>query len=276
MEKSLSVNPLQDLQNIIRLRNLSNSTFRAYTLWFSWFLNALDGVSPGSCSYQNIIDILITFKMSPAWTWSKQNTLINAIKFYFEQCLGREKTMYIIPNAKRPDPVRSFYSKEELNKIFRCCGNLKQRVMLITLYRCGLRISELLNLTVFDIDSAKMLIGISDGKGKHGRYIPLPSDVLTLLREYWKKYRPVYWLFEGPDGRRYTPESVRKFLKKVTRKAGVKEDRTVHSLRHSFATHHIQQGTNLIHLQRLLGHKHSSTTEIYVHTTPLELPILNK
>lgn len=274
MVQSKTLSPLALLQSQIKLSNLSTSTYRAYSLWFSWFLTQLSGIPPEDATRPEIIEILLAFRNSPAWSWSKQNTLVNAIKFYFEKCLGRSRDLYIIPNAKRPHPNRAIYSQDELQRIIKGANNLKHRCMLIVLYKSGIRISELLSLTIHDVDSSQMLLGISNGKGGYGRMVPMSPDVLQVLKEYYKQYRPRYWLFPGPTEHRYTPESVRKLLTAICLKVGVKLSRTVHSFRHSFATHHLQQGTNPIYLQKLLGHKNLSTTEIYVHTTPLDLPVL--
>lgn len=145
--------------------------------------------------------------------------------------------------------------------------NLKHKALLTTLYSAGLRMGELLNLRLTDIDSDHMRIWVREGKGAKDRLTVLSGHLLDLLRLYYRQYRPKTYLFEGPDGRPYSATSVRKVLRRATESAGIKKSIRPHTLRHSFATHLLEQGTNLRYIQSLLGHSSAKTTEIYTHVS---------
>ncbi len=137
----------------------------------------------------------------------------------------------------------------------------------MTIYSGGLRISELINLKIKDIDSNRMQIRISQSKGKKDRYTLLSKKTLITLRHYFKEYKPKEWLFEGEGGGQYSQKAIQNILKRAVQKTGIKKRITVHTLRHSFATHLLENGTDLRYIQNLLGHSSSKTTEIYTHIT---------
>jgi site-specific recombinase XerD len=139
--------------------------------------------------------------------------------------------------------------------------------MIMASYSAGLRVGELLNLRIKDIDSKRMLIRISQGKGKRDRVTLLSRKLLELLRNYYKQYHPREWLFEGIAGGRYSERSIQNVLKKACRKAGIRKHVTMHTLRHSFATHLLENNTDIRYIQELLGHANPKTTQIYTHIT---------
>jgi site-specific recombinase XerD len=150
--------------------------------------------------------------------------------------------------------------------------NLKHRAILMTIYSAGLRISEALHLKLTDIDSQRMMIRVAHGKGNKDRYTLLGKRNLEILREYWKKYRPVDWLFCNPSRKKpLSTTAVRRAFAKALRKAGIRKPATVHTLRHSFATHLLEAGTDLYHIQQLLGHTNPRTTAVYLHLSRKEL-----
>jgi site-specific recombinase XerD len=158
-------------------------------------------------------------------------------------------------------------SKTEVKRIFDATKNLKHKCILVLIYSAGLRRSELLNLFPTDIDSERMIIYINDAKEKKDRISLLSENLLKLLRQYCKEYRPQKYLFGGQKGGMYSPTSVANILRKAAIKAGIKKTVTPHMLRHSFATHLLEQGTDLRYIQELLGHSSSKTTEIYTHVS---------
>ena len=194
--------------------------------------------------------------------------MISAIKFYFEKILQRETKKYYfdIPNRKESKlPV--VLSKKEVLKIINCTDNLKHKTILSVTYSGGLRLSEVVNLKISDIDSERMLINIRGGKGKKDRITILADETLDLLRNYFRAYKPKFWLFEGENESNYSTKSVQKIFKNSLRKSGINRSASVHTLRHSFATHLLEQGEDLRKIQNLLGHKSIQTTEIYTHVT---------
>ena len=150
--------------------------------------------------------------------------------------------------------------------------NIKHRTMLSLIYACGLRRSELLNLRPLNVDSKRNLLLILNSKGKKDRVVPISDNIVEMLRNYYKMYKPKVWLFEGQKaGDQYSEESLAKVLKQACIKAGIKKPVTLHWLRHSYATHLLESGTDLRYIQELLGHKSSKTTEIYTHVSTKSL-----
>jgi len=193
-----------------------------------------------------------------------QNQLLNAIKFWLEQVEGREKAYYNL-RPKEPKKLPNVLSMEEVSRLFEATENLKHRCILKTIYSGGLRLSEVCNLRIQDIQSDRKQIFVHGGKGKKDRYTTLSDSLLVELRQYFLKYRPEYWLFEGQTGGRYSTRSVQAVLRKAVKKSKINAFATVHTLRHSYATHLLESGTSLRHIQDLLGHASSRTTEIYTH-----------
>lgn len=158
-------------------------------------------------------------------------------------------------------------SEEEVKAILDATENLKHKAILMTIYSAGLRISEVINLKIKDIDSQRMQIRVDQGKGKKDRYTLLGKKTLEVLRKYFQLYKPRVYIFEGMDGQQYSKSSITQILKASVLKAGIKKRVSVHTLRHSFATHLLEGGVNLRYIQSLLGHGSSKTTEIYTHIT---------
>ena len=200
---------------------------------------------------------------------SKQNIIINAIKFYYEKVLGRPRQKYNISRPKKAKRLPNVMSQKETIFIINSLKNIKHRAILTTLYSGGLRLSELINLRLQDICSARGVIVIKGGKGKKDRHTILSPHLLQLLRTYYKENKPAYWLFEGATGNRYSATSIQKIVKKAASLAGINKKVTPHTLRHCFATHLLEQGVNLRIIQTLMGHNSSKTTEIYTHVAEI-------
>lgn len=198
---------------------------------------------------------------------SYQNQVINAIKFYYEQVLDMPQRFYEIdrPNKERKLPL--VMSEEEVVRLFDAVKNLKHKAILVTMYSCGLRISELLGLKLTDIQSDRKLVLVREGKGKKDRTTILASTTLELLNKYYRQYKPIDYVFEGAPGLPYSTKSVSNILKAALHRAGIDKQATPHTLRHSFATHLLENGTDLRYIQVLLGHNSPKTTEIYAHVS---------
>jgi integrase/recombinase XerD len=200
------------------------------------------------------------------------NQVISAGKLFLKQGLG--KTDANLKQLKRPRTQKTLptvLSIDEISRVIAAIPNLKHKAYIATIYAHGLRISELINLKVNSIDSSRGFVVIKQSKGKKDRLVPLNAEVLQLLRTYYKQYRPQQYLFEGQYGERYSETSIRKVLQRAVKKAGILKQVTPHTLRHSFATHLLEQGVDLRYIQELLGHTSSKTTEIYTHVSSLSL-----
>jgi integrase/recombinase XerD len=196
------------------------------------------------------------------------NQSINAIKFYYSKVLNRlEISLNEVDRPAKAHKLPKVLSQQEVAAILRAPANLKHRCLLQLLYSGGLRISEVINLKLSDVQSHRNLLLIRGGKGRKDRTTLLSGRLLEELRSYYLQYKPKVWLFEGQDGGVYSVESIRKVFRAALKKAGIKREATPHTLRHSFATHLLEQGTDLRYIQELLGHSSSKTTEIYTHIT---------
>ncbi len=173
----------------------------------------------------------------------------------------------MIERPRKEHYLPEVLSEEEVANILKSISNLKHKVLIMTIYSGGLRISELKNLKVKDIDSNRMQIRVEQGKGKKDRYTLLSKKTLLHLRQYFKEFKPKEWLFEGENGGQYTSSSIYNIFGRALKKAGITKKVSIHSLRHSFATHLLENGTDLRYIQNLLGHSSSKTTEIYTHIT---------
>ena len=177
-----------------------------------------------------------------------------------------------VVRPKRPKTLPNVLSKEEVKDILNAHKNIKHRTMLCLIYACGLRRSELLNLKIQDVDSGRGFLIVIQAKGRKDRVVPLSDKIITLLREYYRYEKPVLYLFEGQKpGHPYSEKSLESVLKQALVKAKVKKGVTLHWLRHSYATHLLEMGTDLRYIQELLGHSSSRTTEIYTHVSTKSL-----
>jgi len=198
---------------------------------------------------------------------------INAgLKFFYTKTLNRYWNMDKLFRIKEPRRLPAVLSPEEVKSIFDATENLKHKTILMTIYSAGLRVSEVCNLKITDIDSKSMQILIREGKGKKDRYSLLSNANLEILREYWKRYHPTEYLFSG-RGRTdsITPRSVQRMMEKSIKKTKITKKATIHTLRHSFATHLLDAGTDICYIQRLLGHTRITTTTIYLHLRRMDL-----
>ncbi len=210
-----------------------------------------------------ILHLIKSRNISPSY----QNQMINAIKFYYEKVLGRKKEVYYIDRPRTGVKLPEVLSKPEIEKMIKTTHNLKHKSLISIMYSCGLRRSEAINLKPSDIESDRMMVKIRDAKGNKDRYVPLSAGVLKLARRYFREKKPKVWLFPGENGKQYSETSVLKVVKDAAKRAGILRRVYPHILRHSFATHHLEQGTDLRYIQIWLGHASSKTTEIYTHVS---------
>jgi len=190
-----------------------------------------------------------------------------ALRLFFRECLGRTDWPFErIPFQKKRRILPEILSQEEVARIFDACANLKHRAVLMTAYSGGLRLGETLALLPSDIDSDRMVIRIEQGKGRKDRYVMLSKTLLETLREYWRAFRPISWLFYGQTKQKpLAPSTAEKIFKIAARKAAITKNVSFQSLRHAFATHLLEDGTHVRIIQALLGHRSLTTTQIYTH-----------
>ena len=252
----------------LKLKGYSENTIKTYQNEFAQFLIALKNNSADHCDAQKVRSYML---YCHEHLKLKENTLhsrLNALKFYFEQVLHREKMFFKeIPRPKKHLILPKSIHQGDIKKIFDATKNLKHNTMLKLCYGMGLRLSEITNLKITDIDSKNMQVFIERGKGKKDRYVNLPQSILEQLRVYYRTYRPKIYLFEGQEGGQYSVRSTQQVFQNALQKAGINKKVGIHSLRHSYATHLLEQGTDIRFIQELLGHNSIKTTLIYTDVT---------
>lgn len=249
-------------------KRYSKSTINTYCDALRVFFTYHKNISIQHITMQHIIQFNNEYIIGRSLSISYQNQFVNALKLFY---LIIQNMNVIIENIARPRReyrLPNVLSKEEVKLLLNTHRNLKHRTMLCLLYSCGLRSGELLNLQPIHIDSKRNIILIKQSKGKKDRIVPLSSKILEMLREYYRLYKPKTYLFEGQKiGEKYDSRSLQLVLKQAVKKAGIQKPVTLHWLRHSYATHLLESGTDLRYIQELLGHNSSKTTEIYTHVS---------
>jgi integrase/recombinase XerD len=248
-------------------KRYSVNTIKIYLSYFKDFLihfkdRELAGIDIEEINTY-ILELIRKKEISP----SQQNQRINAIKFYYEKVLGFEKQYYKIERPRKSRVLPNVISGPELILILNATENLKHKAILGTIYSAGLRRSELINLRKQDVFFDKMILFIKAGKNKKDRTTILSEMAAIVLQRYLEKYKPNYWMFEGSNRNQYSATSIGNILKRSAKKAGINRTVTPHMLRHSFATHLLEQGVDIRYIQTLLGHESSKTTEIYTHVS---------
>ncbi|WP_204273786.1 site-specific tyrosine recombinase/integron integrase [Draconibacterium mangrovi] len=253
---------------LLKQKRYSESTIRSYCAYFKDFIHHFCNTDLDRLTQEQINNYILSLVQNEKISASQQNQRINAIKFYYERVKTGERRLFSIERPRKSKQLPKVLSKEEIQNIILNCNNIKHKCILSLIYSAGLRRSELIKLKLTDIHSDRGLIRIESAKGQKDRYSLLSSSLLKLLRVYYKQYRPQYWLFEGQSpGQPYSAGTIGKILKEASLKAGIRNRVTPHMLRHSFATHLLEQGTDLRYIQELLGHGSSKTTEIYTHVS---------
>jgi integrase/recombinase XerD len=253
-------------------KRYSASTVRTYINSVSSFLRFMQPKSCADIETKDLVLYVHQYLLPNKFSYSFQNQAVNAVKLFFQTVRGSKIDIGQIERPRREHKLPNVLSKEEISGILNATLNIKHRTMLALIYACGLRRSELLNLRPENIDSKRHMLIILNAKGKKDRVVPISDKVITMLREYFKFYRPKEWLFEGQVNKeQYSASSLHEILKNAVKKAGIRKPVSLHWLRHSYATHLLESGTDLRYIQELLGHKSSKTTEIYTHVSERSL-----
>jgi integrase/recombinase XerD len=261
----MDTNHLEYLRQYMLAQRYSNQSIKTYTGILNIFFKFFSGKDPKDIDFRDLQKFNQDYILKKGYSCSYQNQLINALKLYYKQQPGQFYILGDLERPKIPKRLPVVLSREEIVSILENTSNLKHLTILSTIYACGLRISEAINLKINDIDSNRMIIHIHGGKGNRDRLIGLSPRILDLLRKYYLAYRPDNYLFQGQNNPKYSSRSIQMVLKKGCRKAGILKHVTVHTLRHSFATHLVESGVDVTHVQKLLGHQDIKTTLIYVH-----------
>jgi integrase/recombinase XerD len=268
-ELSLEISKFTDW---MRNRRYSESTIKNYSQGIGLFFRFMGNKNPELITNEDLELFNKDYIISRKYSASFQSGVINSVKLFFSNRLNRKLEPELVKRPKQPKILPHVLPKEEVKLILQAHQNIKHRAMLSLLYACGLRRGELLNIRIQDIDSKRGMLRINKGKGAKDRVVPISEKMLELLREYFQYERPKEYLFEGQAlGQPYSAKSLENVLQQAVKKAGISKKPTLHWLRHSYATHLLDNGTDLRFIQELLGHRSSKTTEIYTHVSTKSL-----
>jgi len=259
-------------KNYMNYRRYSGNTIKTYSDALEVFFRFFQNKRLESLTIEDIIHFNNDYILRKNLSSSYQNQVINAIKLFYRNRFNKTMEVDFIQRPRREKRLPNVLSKEEVKTILEAPTNLKHRAMLSLIYACGLRRSELLNLTLVDILSNRNLLFIRQSKGKKDRVVPISNKLIDILRDYYKAFKPKTWLFEGQfPNTKYSEKSLENVLKQSLTKTKISKKVSLHWLRHSYATHLLENGTDLRYIQELLGHSSSRTTEIYTHVSTLNL-----
>ena len=263
---------LAHFKNYLKSQRYSPNTIKTYTEALGVFFQFHSNKAPEKPEIEDIIHFNTGYILRKNLSASYQNQVINAIKLFYRNRFKRFMNLDNIQRPRREKRLPNVLSKLEIKAILEAPTNLKHRALLSLIYACGLRRSEVLNLTLKDVLSDRNLLFIRQSKGKKDRVVPISHKIIEMLRDYYKAFKPKTWLFEGQyTGEQYSERSLQLVLKQALQKAGNKKPVSLHWLRHSYATHLLESGTDLRYIQELLGHSSSRTTEIYTHVSTQNL-----
>lgn len=262
---------LTALRNMLVLKGYSHNTLRSYCNEFHQLLRLLGKREVNALTKEQLMSYLLWLLEKQGYSETKVHTSVNVIKFYFEKVLCRAKEFYDLPRPKKPFKLPSVLAEEEIIRLIQKVNNLKHRALLMTGYAAGMRVSEIIHLKIADIDSMRMMIHIHAGKGKKDRMVPLSNKLLETLRSYYLVYKPKEYLFENPSGGVYSVRSAQQILHNAKQEAGIQKKGSIHMLRHSYATHLMESGTDIRIIQELLGHNSIKTTMRYTHVSKKDI-----
>jgi site-specific recombinase XerD len=255
----------------LRLRNYSPRTLECYVAAVARFARHF-GRSPEALGPEEIRTYQVHLVQQEHASWSRFNQAVCALRFLYRVTLGRPEVVPMIPFGKRPKTLPAVLSHQEVLRLFAALPDNPYRTLVRTAYACGLRIGEVVRLRVADIDSGRGVLVVRQGKGRKDRLVPLSPALLEELRAYWRRYRPADWLFPGQKrGRHLHVGALQRTFARIVRPLGFRKGVSMHTLRHSYATHLLEAGVDVVTLQRLLGHRDLSTTARYLHVSTQHL-----
>jgi len=258
---------LSDFVIKLKIQRYASSSIKTYENALIKFLVAFEQYDISQININQIKNYIHFLHEKESISPSYQKQILSAITKFYALCYNRKLKLSVLYPKRKSKPLPKYLTVDEVRRLIHQCTNLKHLCILKTLYGCGLRISEVITLKLTDIDSSSMRLKICCAKGKKYRFVPLPKSLLESLRNYYKIYRPKNYLFEGQKNETYSAKSIQTFVRKYAIRANIKKAVTPHILRHSYATHQLENGINLRYIQDVLGHQSIKTTELYTHIT---------
>jgi integrase/recombinase XerD len=256
---------LKNYSDYLRIQNYAKSTQKSYQLWLRQFLEFRAVQQISEPLNQEQARLFILYKLDHGVAWATINCLYSSLRKYYKEVLNLEWYVKKIPRPRRDKKLPQLISKQEVIRLIEHLPLYKHQVFVTLLYATGIRLHEGLQLKIGDVDGDRKQIFIRHGKGGKDRYVYLPDCVHLMLRSYYKRIKPTTYLFNGRiKGEQMSPSAVQRAIQQGRKKARILKHATTHTLRHCYATHHLESGTNLVFLQRQMGHKHLKTTAKYI------------
>ena len=249
------------------LKRYSWRTVKTYKSCFRQFIRFYNDVEPRNITRNQIDGYVLHMIKTRQIAESHQNQILSSIKMYYTECAGQSEKVRALIQPKRANKLPHVLTEEEVSRLLRSVDNLKHKCILMLIYSAGLRLNELVQLRLADLQPEQKRLFVYGGKGKKDRCTLLSPKVWGRIQEYIEVFQPVEWVFEGQDGGQYSGRSVQQVFTRAKLQSKINPYATVHTLRHSFATHLLEKGVDLRYIQELLGHESSKTTEIYTHIT---------
>ncbi len=261
----MAINEINKFSKLLKIKRYSDNTITQYTSLIRLYALAFNIQNWEKLSDKDILNNSYLFITKKEFSYSSQKQFLSALQLFYKEMYNRWLNLDALRPRKRPENHPPVLSKQEIDRILNLTKNLKHKAILSTVYALGLRSSELINLKIKDIDGNRNIVYILNAKGKKDRSVMFPNRLKSLLREYYLEYKPKIYLFEGQNGGAYSARSLQAVMKQACKRASIKKKATAHTLRHSFATHLLENGTDIRIIQELLGHKSIKTTQIYLH-----------
>jgi site-specific recombinase XerD len=275
MEHTQQPGLFETVRQEMRLRNYSQKTIKAYLSCLRMFIRHIRPKHPRDATDSDLRAFLLFLIEHEQYASATVNQVINALRLLYVDLYGRPMVLGKLPRPKKERKLPVVLNEAEVWRLFDRLHNLKHKAMLMLVYSAGLRVGEVVRLHWEDLDEQRHMIHIRGGKGKKDRYTILSDIIVQALQRYWKEHQPREWLFEGQEaGKPYSIRSAEHVFQTAARRAGISKDVSIHSLRHAFATHMLEHGTDLRYIQDLLGHESIKTTEIYTHVSRRKVALL--
>lgn len=266
-ELIMNLNLTEQFVKILRMQRYADRSIKTYASHLTYFLKISAKLKPEEITQQQLEDFIIWLVEKKKIGQSYQKAMIATITKFYKEIFRRNVDLRHLYPKRKEHKLPNFLTRDEVRKILDITQNLKHKAILTTIYSCGLRLGEVLELKIADIKARENILLIRQAKGRKDRMVMLSPLLLELLRTYYKVYQPQTYLFEGRPGEKYSERSVQQILKDALFKAGIISPASVHTLRHSYATHLLENGTDIRIIKELLGHNNIKTTEIYTHIT---------
>jgi len=253
-------------EDYMLLKNFSKYTISCYLTNFRLYHKWCQANKKAKEYHQDTVREYLVYRVKNGAKWQTMNSIYSAMRKLFREVLSLEWNTKKLPRPKKERTLPELVSKQEIKRLIEACPYMKHRAILITLYSTGMRSSELCNIQISDIDSERLQIRIRKGKGAKDRYINIPKELIDYLRQYYLAYKPVKYLFNGrKKGEKMSVSSLRWPIREAVKRLGLQKKVSPHTFRHCYATHHLECGTDLVYLQKNMGHKHLKTTARYIH-----------